>query len=182
MVVGRRNRAEVTIGLLRRLRLQVLSATKVFPIWMRIVGTRDPSELLDVIDAYLDKRTSWDEALMAQNTFGAALSNVGALPAQDRYVVYAGYAATCAVLTALKDSDLEDDGLQDRQIDYWDGALYACAAFSGDMPWMAQSDRVKRVEFWTWWLDQAALVERVPKDADWATLRLVGGVAAMKRG
>jgi len=46
--------------------------------------------------------------------------------------------------------------MADEDHDSHDGPLYACAAYSGDLPWGKRSDPVKRREFWDWWLREAA--------------------------
>jgi hypothetical protein len=71
---------------------------------------------------------------------------------------------------------LERDGEPDEEMDSWDGALCACAAYSGDMPWMPASDAKKRLEFWRWWLDQATTIAHARAEGGWTSLREVGKI------
>jgi immunity protein Imm5 of predicted polymorphic toxin system len=150
------NQAIVTQGLKRRTALQIISTEKVLPKWEWKVGTDDPRRMLDLARGYLAGSIDYEEAYCQQHTFGGALLNVDSLPEEDIGIIYVGHAAVAAVLTALMDADLAENEDEDEDDDVYSGEMYACAAFSGDLPWGSLSSAAKRQEFWDWWLTVAA--------------------------
>jgi hypothetical protein len=149
------NRAEITNGLIRRTWLEILSTKHVISIWERNLEGRDPHRMISLASDYLRGQLDWMEAWHQQNNFGGGLSNFDTFPSGSLHASYVGHASVSCVLTALKDSYMEDDGMLDEMLDSWDGSFYASAAYSHEMPWEDISDSKLRFEFWMWWLDYA---------------------------
>lgn len=162
-----------TPGLIRRTKLEVASAAKVASVWERLAKNDECRRMFDTVDQYFDGRLTWDSAWEISSAFSGGLQNVASPPAGQRAVVYAGYAARGSVATALKDAAvarLDAEG-RDQDDDTWDGHVYACAAYSGALPWNPDSDRAKRVAFWTWWLAIADKIAHDPDTTSWRPWR-----------
>ena len=154
-VVDGDNRANITEGLIRRAWIDIIATERVLPIWESFLEGRDPHRMVQIAKSYLDGKIDWMDAWEQQNAFAGGLLNVDSFPSEYFYCSYVGHASVMCVLTALKDSYMDDDGMYDEMLDSWDASFYACAAYSGEMPWELTSDIALRRDFWKWWLKTA---------------------------
>lgn len=76
------------------------------------------------------------------------------------FSIAVGFAAVCAVTTALNDEVFGvtelDDLRSDRELDpyEWDASFYASIAYAGGASWESQSSAQKRRAFWEWYLNE----------------------------
>jgi hypothetical protein len=148
-------RAVVTVGMRRRIELYSRCTQFVLPLWESLVGTRHPHRMIEIAHQQIDGGISREEAASEMNSFLGAIDNFS--PPSNGHVAGVGYVAAACVTLARKDVQFgkEDETSSDEELDCWDGSVYACAAFSGGLPWLPESDPGKAHEFWTWWIDDA---------------------------
>lgn len=150
-----------TTGQRRLVKLEELSTRKVIPIWEAIYPERhEPHDLLAVLNGfYLD---SWD-VKAAQDLRSLFPHNVdedlGSLVLEA-----SAMALEVAIIFTTRVSDYQWDSVaypqdtDNQDLDYpdgWDSAYCASVVFSNGVSWSDTSYNLKRLEYWTWWLEKA---------------------------
>ncbi|MEJ8857872.1 Imm5 family immunity protein [Variovorax robiniae] len=146
----------LALGSRRRLRLAILTAEHVLPVWAKdFPANQEPQHMLAVAEKWLAGHADFQAAWMLRNSFWSELSNIQSVEAA------AGF-ATCQVLaTALGDEKFTPQSLNapscDQQLDpdQWDAGFYASIAHAGAAPWEQENAAGKRRAFWQWYLAEA---------------------------
>lgn len=158
----------LTTGLRTRLALAEACARKVLPIWSAAFPEdKLPQETLSLTQRYLEGNASPEALKQAFSVSGDLINDLGN-EGRDSVSVTAGLVALHTALLALVDEPLLYTnylGAQDRELDIydWDSAYLACLAFSWAQPeWDKNQRTVKELEFWVWYLEQAAELGGLP--------------------
>jgi len=136
------NRAIKGIGLKRRTKLARFCVQKVLALWDEVWPYDDgPRQMLITADQYLNGAIDYDVAWERKNTYWSKLDNL----------IYEGNH-----LTIVNPQD-PDENIRDESLDpyQWDASLYASAAYAGGFAWEEQSNKLRRREFWQWYLIEA---------------------------
>jgi len=154
---GQPDGAAMNAGLRRRVHLALACAERVLPVWERCFPPEDPRRMIQTTEAYLRGEQTWDTAYEVQNRFAGGLQNATDLEPETQCAAYAGHAAVAVVQTALSDEMIDEDIESDEELELgeWDAALFAAAAYAGDLPWGGHLDPHRLREFWRWYLDTA---------------------------
>ncbi|MEW4452049.1 Imm5 family immunity protein [Bremerella sp. JC817] len=134
-------------------------AKHVEPIWVTSFPTdTDP---FDLLDNYFERSRTTGLDFGAEITPLDDLENFlgekGDSPDECFPALCAGHAAWAACHVLCHDESLENDTPEEEgDLDDCGPAFYAACAFSGGMYWRSDfpGDRLKRREFWTWYLAQ----------------------------
>lgn len=156
-------RAEITIGLKRRVELSILCAYKVLEIWENNIKNDDrPRKLLEKAKEYIDGKcsiTSIDEVIgdfytdledmMSEETeiityVGSVILKISALVCYDEVLIKGEH-----------EEALEEDLDDDLDFGDWDASFYAALAYAGGAKWQEKSSTEKRREFWMWYIKEA---------------------------
>jgi hypothetical protein len=155
------NRAIKGIGLKRRTKLARLCVQKVLALWDEVWPYDDgPRQMLITADQYLNGAIDYDVAWERKNTYWSKLDNL-IYEGNHLTIVNVGFAAVKVVTTALVDEIFDpqdpEENISDESLDpyQWDASLYASAAYAGGFAWEEQSDKLRRREFWQWYLIEA---------------------------
>ena len=166
----------VTLGQIRRYGLAKIAVRKVLPLWKAHFPADKIEEMLakgdDVLAGRLPRAharklyedyQTYEQEMMSGPEVGAEAANALAVCA----------AAIAAYYVALWDERFSsweiDATLPNNSIDPFDfdAALTAAIVYANGGPWDRGSDKIKRREFWLWWLKEAvpaaAAVSAAPK-------------------
>lgn len=148
----------------RRVRLDVTTAQRVMTIWQGERPNDDRAEHMlvlaqTIMDAHIDEQAAQEEAeavwwWLTDHDQGGRYEKLSAP------VYYALGAAIATAFAALEDNPLLNMRLEENETDAnidlasSDCAKWAANAVAGPV-WEPESDRAKRLEFWTWWLTEA---------------------------
>jgi hypothetical protein len=149
-------------GRARRARLAGRTAERVLGLWEdERPGDREPTRAISLIEPVLTGTADATDATRVAGELWAHVDNL-ILTAGREAPLHAGYAASRALMAALRDEPLDapggdpqasDQGRDPRRLDT---AFIASGAVAGGPPWQPGTDPDARRAFWTWWLDQAA--------------------------
>lgn len=148
--------AGLTVPHVRRARLALSSAEQVLPLWKKFdAQDADVADLImNTARKYLQGAVPRFDANRLVNSFYAKLEH----PYPESSALHAGQAIAGALGVALSDElfgpDHEVEGTQDRAADPydWDTAFNACLAYSLDGDADEQTTRLRRHDFWKWYL------------------------------
>ncbi len=75
---------------------------------------------------------------------------------QNLIVSYVGWACVAAINSILYGMEYDPVGIPETQSDpdNWTAAYYSSVAFSGGDAWESSGDKLKRKEFWIWYLSE----------------------------
>ena len=158
----------LTKGLRTRLALSSACARKVLPIWSTALPEdKLPQETLSLTQRYLEGNASPEALKQAFSVSGDLINDLGN-EGSNYIAVVAGLAALHTALLALVDEPLlyaNYIGTRDQELEIydWDSAYLACLAYSWTQPeWDKNQRAVKELEFWVWYLEQAAGLGGLP--------------------
>lgn len=164
IVRGADGLAKHTEGYTRRVRLAAMSTERVLPLWESQWKTDQPRKLVSAAQEFANGMRSANSLRAMHDKFRVLLDNVQSLERSLISTAYVGFAAADVALVALFDVDDAEfgQGLDDRDLDTWDAAFYACGAYAGEFPWVSTSSPSRRLEFWNWYVDSYLVVALQP--------------------
>lgn len=148
-------------GRVRRTRLAKDAVLYVLPLWQTArPGDRDPDRVLAEIEPALAGALDAENIQREAGMLWAHTDNL-ILTTGPEAPLHVGYAASKALMAALRDEPLDPPDADPERTDFGrdprrlDTAFIASGAAAGGAPWDEASDPERRRQFWTWWLDRA---------------------------
>ena len=146
----------------KRTQLAAVTVMHVLPLWKAVAADDDEVlQLLATAADYIEGRVTFEEAWKRKNRAWANMEKRTGTPSGQSTAIAVGFAAVCAVNTALNDENFDSASLDNPEADAdldpyeWDASFYASLAYAGGASWEAANNSQKRREFWTWYLDEA---------------------------
>jgi hypothetical protein len=150
-------------GRIRRVKLATLSVKKVLPLWDSCFpADRSPYLALDLAEKLLAGTLS---ATAAEKERERLWTYYDALTArhQDRVnAILVGFASDQVLGEALSEMPVGCENANYETTDWdvvpddnSDSSFFAAAVYADGPSWDSDSDKQKRLEFWTWWLTSA---------------------------
>ena len=136
-----------------RIQLARLTLQRVMHLWSGSMGSQIPALVLTELHAHSVVNA---EARRRYGAWQAALDDL--VVEASGPDIWVGYCALRAYEVALWDYWPTHVGaVLDTDLDpyEWDCSFYASMAYAGGAWWDEASSKTKRVEFWTWWLEEA---------------------------
>lgn len=151
-------KAKITVQLIRRVKLAILCAQRVLPIWEEVYSDEyNAKRILELTEDYLEGMNTWKRCYDKFNEFSSLLTN---LESGHIMPFAAGTSISLTLSTALydelfDDEEMEPDFEEDREVDMWDASFAASVAESG-LYWYGEENNIeKRKAFWSWYLNDA---------------------------
>ncbi|AEV68243.1 Imm5 family immunity protein [Acetivibrio clariflavus] len=153
------NRAILTVGLKRRVKLASMCVEKNIDIWNSVLADdQRPLIMLEIVEDYIRGNVDYD---FVQKQIGRFTTDLENLSCDERYnnASLVGFAALRTVSLALRDEKLmisgKDNLLDDDYDAYsWDASFYSALAYSGSGSW-DNANIAERREFWLWYIEEA---------------------------
>lgn len=153
-----------SIGHKRRFALARSAVLKVMQIWNDAAGARDlPLRAIRLADRVMDDVIDRTTAAAIRNEMWTECDDLCLLDRSLDIISAVAYGALQVVSTAIWDECFNEQMINLEFSEYdedwsdWDASFFAAAAYSGGPVWIESSSRERRVEFWEWWLREAAV-------------------------
>jgi len=151
------------VGHRRRAFLASLAIRHVLPIWNKAFPNDDtPEKILAEADQVMNGAVNEEVAIKDIDQFWKYLWKLAS--STKNMAVAVGLGAVQALATAIQDESFDPDNIDydatdSQEFDNNDASFFAAVAYANGPTWEvvaeAESNPVKRQEFWEWWLAEA---------------------------